>query len=74
MYYVKHLNAYIIDSHTRFENKQISLQFLEILIKQNSSIQYTEYITELENYQKQLHLLDTTVTTVTEKAATRGDL
>ena len=47
------------DSHARFDNKQKSLQFLEILNKQDSSIQYT---IEFENNQKQLNFLDITIT------------
>ena len=45
----KTFNRYVDDSHARFENKQKSLQFLEILNKQDSSIQYT---IEFENIQK----------------------
>ena len=50
---------YVDGSHARFENKQKSLQFLEILNKQDSSIQYT---IEFENNQKQLKFLDITIT------------
>ena len=42
----KTFKHYVGDSHARFENKQKSLQFLEILNKKDSSIQYT---TELDN-------------------------
>ena len=54
----KTFKRYVDDCHTRFKYKQKSLQFLEILNKQNSSIQYT---TEFENDQKQLNFLDITV-------------
>ena len=55
----KTFKYYVDDSHARFENKQKSLQFLEILNKQDSSIQYT---IEFENNQKQLNFLDITIT------------
>ena len=55
----KTFKRYVDDSHSRFENKQKSLQFLEILNKQDSSIQYT---IEFENNQKQLNFLDITIT------------
>ena len=55
----KTFERYVDDSLTRFENKQKSLQFLEILNKQDLSIQYT---IEFENNQKQLNFLDTTIT------------
>ena len=42
----KSFKRYVDDSHIRFENKQKYVQFLEILNKQDSSIQYT---TEFEN-------------------------
>ena len=51
--------CYVDDSHARFDNKQKSRHFLEILNKQDSSIQYT---TEFENNQKQLKFLDITIT------------
>ena len=51
--------CYVDGSHTRFENKQKSLQLLEILNKQDSSIEYT---IEFENNQKQLNFLDITIT------------
>ena len=71
IYHLKHLNAFAVnispktfkhcvdDSHVRFENKQKSFQFLQILNKQDSSIQYT---IEFENNQKQLNFLDITIT------------
>ena len=55
----KTFKRYVDDSHVRFENKQKSLQFLEILDKQDSSIQY---IIEFENNQKQFNILDITIT------------
>ena len=55
----KTFKHYVNDSHARFENKQKSLQFLEILNKQDSSIQYT---IEFENNQKQLNFLDIIIT------------
>ena len=54
----KTFKRYVDDSYARFENKQKSLQFLEILNKQDSSIQY---IIEFENNQKQLDFLDITI-------------
>ena len=54
----KTFKRYVDDSHVRFENKQESLQFLEILNKQDSSIRYT---IESENNQKQLNFLDITI-------------
>ena len=55
----KTFKRYVDDSHGRFENKEKSLQFLEILNKQDSSIQYA---IEFENNQKQLNFLDITIT------------
>ena len=55
----KTFKRYVDDSHARFENKRKSLQFLEILNKQDSSIQYT---IEFDNNQKQLNFLDITIT------------
>ena len=55
----KTFKRYVDDSHSRFENKQKSLQFLEMLSKQDLSIQYT---IEFENNQKQLNFLDIIVT------------
>ena len=55
----KTFKRYVYDSHARFENKQKYIQFLEILNKQDSSIQYT---IEFENYQKHLNFLDITIT------------
>ena len=56
---LKTFKHYVDDIHARFENKQKSLQFLGILNKQDSSIQYT---TEFENDQKQLNFLCITIT------------
>ena len=50
---------YVDDSHARFENKQKSLRFVEILNKKDSSIQYT---IEFENDQKQLNFFNTIIT------------
>ena len=55
----KTIERYVDDSQDRFENKQKSLQFLEILNKQDSSIQYT---IEFENNKKQFNFLDITIT------------
>ena len=55
----KTFKRYVDNSHTRFENKQKSLQLLEIFNKQDSSIQYT---IEFENNRKQLNFLDITIT------------
>ena len=51
-------NHYVDDNHARFENKQKSVQVLQMLNKQDSSIQYT---TEFENDNKQLDFLDITI-------------
>ena len=48
----KTFKLYADDRHARFENKQKFLPFLEILDKQDSSIQYTN---EFESNQKQLN-------------------
>ena len=55
----KTFKRYVDDSHARFENKRKSLQFLEILNKQEPSIQYT---IEFENNQRHLNFLDITIT------------
>ena len=55
----KAFKRYVDDSHVRFENKENSLQFLEILNKQDSSIQCT---IEFDNNQKQLNFSDITIT------------
>ena len=55
----KTFERYVDDKHVRFENKQESLQFLVILNKSQSFIRYN---TEFENDQKQLNLLDITIT------------
>ena len=47
------------DSHPRFNNREQSLQFLDILNSQDPSIQYT---IEFENENKQLNFLDITIT------------
>ena len=51
----KTIERYVDDSQDRFENKQKSLQFLEILNKQDSCIQCT---IEFENNQERLNFLD----------------
>ena len=48
----KTFKGYVDDSQDRFENKQQSLQFFEILNKQDSSVQYT---TEFVNNEKQFN-------------------
>ena len=55
----KTFKRYVDDSHARFENEQKPLQFLEILNKQDSSIQYA---IKFENNRKQLNFLDITGT------------
>ena len=47
------------DCNARFNNREQSLQFLEILNSQDPSIQYT---IEFENENKQLNFLDITIT------------
>ena len=56
---LKTFKRYVDDSHARLENKQKSLQFFEILNKQDSSIQYN---IEFENNHKQINFLDITIT------------
>ena len=55
----KTFKRYVDDGDNRFQNKQKSPQFLAILNKQDSSIQYT---TEFENNEKQLNFLDIFIT------------
>ena len=55
----KTFKSYADESHCRFENKQKSLQFLEILNKQESSIQHT---IEIENNEKHSNFLDVAIT------------
>ena len=47
----KTFKRYVDGSHARFENKKKSLKLLEILNKQDLSM---EYVAEFENHQKQL--------------------
>ena len=55
----KTFKRFVDDSHTRFNNREQSLQFLDILNSQDPSIQY---MTEFENENKQLSFLDVTIT------------
>ena len=55
----KTFKRYVDDGDNRFQNKQKSPQFLAILNKQDSSIQYT---IEFENNEKQLNFLDIFIT------------
>ena len=55
----KTFKRFVDDSHARFNNREQSLQFLDILNSQDPSIQYT---IEFENENKQLNFLDTTIT------------
>ena len=55
----KTFKRFVDDSHARFNNREQSLQFLEILNSQDPSIQYT---IEFENENKKLNLLDITIT------------
>ena len=55
----KTFKRFVDDSHARFNNREQSLQFLDILNSQAASIQYT---IEFENENKQLCLLDITIT------------
>ena len=48
----KTFKGYVDDSQDRFENKQQSVQFFEILNKQDSSVQYT---IEFVNNEKQIN-------------------
>ena len=59
IYHLKLLNAMQMIATPDFKIKKKSLQFLEILNKQDSSIQYT---IEFEKNQKQLNFLDITAT------------
>ena len=58
----KTFNCYFDDSHTRFENRQKSLQFFEILNKKDSSFQYIQYTIEFESNQKKSNFLDIAIT------------
>ena len=55
----KTFKRFVDDSHARFNNREQSLQVLDILNSQAASIQYT---IEFENENKQLCLLDITIT------------
>ena len=55
----KTFKRFVDDSHARFNNREQSLQFLDILNSQDPSIQYT---IEFENENKQLSFLDITIT------------
>ena len=55
----KTFKRFVDDSHARFNNREQSLQFLDILNSQDPSIQYT---IEFENENKQLSFLDVTIT------------
>ena len=55
----KTVKRFVDDSHARFNNREQSLQFLDILNSQDPSIQYT---IEFENENKQLKFLDVTIT------------
>ena len=55
----KNFERFVDDSHARFNNREQSLQFLDILNSQDPSIQYT---IEFENENKQLNFLDITIT------------
>ena len=55
----KTFKRFVDDSHARFNNREQSLQFLDILNSQDPSIQYT---IEFENENKQLNFLDITIT------------
>ena len=51
----KTFKRFVDDSHARFNNREQSLQFLDILNSQDPSVQYT---IEFENENKQLSFLD----------------
>ena len=55
----KTFKKFIDDSYARLNNREQSLQFLDILNSQDPSIQYT---IEFENENKQLNFLDITMT------------
>ena len=55
----KTFKRFVDDSHARFNNREQSLQSLDILNSQDPSIQYT---IEFENESKQLNFLDMTIT------------
>ena len=55
----KTFKRFVGDSHARFNNREQSLQFLDILNSQDPSIQYT---IDFENESKQLNFLDITIT------------
>ena len=55
----KTFKRFVDDSYARFNNREQSLQFLDILNSQDPSIQYT---TEFENGNTQLVFLDVSMT------------
>ena len=55
----KPFKRFVDDIHARFNNREQSLQFLDILNSQDPSIQYT---IEFVNENKQLSFLDLTIT------------
>ena len=55
----KTFKRFVDDSHARFNNREQSVQFLDILNSHNPSIQYT---IDFENENKQLSFLDVTIT------------
>ena len=55
----KTFKRFVDDSHAGFNNREQSLQFLEILNSQDPSMQYT---IEFENENKQLSFLDISIT------------
>ena len=55
----KTFKRFLDDSYAKSNNREQSLQFLDVLDSQDPSIQYT---TELENENKQLSFFDITIT------------
>ena len=55
----KTFKRYVDDNHARFKSKKKSLQFLEILNKQDP---FVRYVNEFENDRKQLNFLDIIIT------------
>ena len=55
----KTFKRFLDDSHARFNNREQSSQFLDVLDSQDPSIQYT---TELENENKPFSFFDITIT------------
>ena len=61
----KTFKRFVDDSHARFNTREQSLQFLDILNSQDPSIQY---MIQFENENKQLSFLDVTITSTSNNS------